>query len=48
MFAIVLHGIVDWLDAAQRKRWESYLAKASDISQVEHRIRELEETRPMF
>jgi hypothetical protein len=48
MFAILLHNILDWFDGAQRDRWESYLAAASDISQVEHRMRELEDTRSTF
>jgi hypothetical protein len=46
MFAILLHKIVAWFDAAQRDRWESYLVASSDLAQVEQGIRKLEETRP--
>jgi hypothetical protein len=38
----LMHKLLNWLDAVQPNRWESYLATSSDVTQVEQRIRECE------
>jgi hypothetical protein len=48
MFANLIHKLVEWLDAAQHERWDSYLTASSGLIQAERRIRELEETRSTF
>jgi hypothetical protein len=42
MFAYILEKLSNWFETAERSRREAYLAEASDIVQLEQRIRSLE------
>jgi hypothetical protein len=42
MFSILVHKLVEWVDAAQHGCWDSYLTGSCGLIQAEQRIRELE------
>jgi hypothetical protein len=42
MIAFVVEKLSTWFETAERSRREAYLAEASDIVQLEQRIRSLE------
>ena len=42
MFAKILLVVSNWFERAERRRREAFLARATDIVDLENRIRELE------
>jgi hypothetical protein len=42
MIVLIVYLIDAWLDAAERRRREAYIANSKDLSDVERRIRLLE------
>ncbi len=42
MFTYILEKISNWFDSAERSRRDAYLASSADVSDLERRLRALE------